>query len=579
MSTMSPPRPLPTAVLLSPLLAVSLACTAGPQADTVLYNAKVVTVDEEFSVAEAVAIAGDRIQDVGPTSQILRLAGRETTRIDLKGKTVLPGLIDAHLHPSGAAVSELFETIPNPRTLPELLEHIRAEARRRRKGEWIVHPRFFPTRLLEMRPPTRQDLDRVAPDHPVFLNGSYAGWINSAALRASGIDGDHRHPGVLRDPETGEPTGVIRASAFPFVEAAMPRAALSDEQELDALEDMLRRYSRVGLTGITDGAQEPSGLKPYLDLAGASRLPVRVNVTMTVPPFASRGDLLRQLGEWGLHSGFGDQMVRISQLKTKVDGGILTGTAYMREPWGSRAGDVYGLPDPQYRGVLLLDEERLRSIVSVGSELGWKMTAHVTGGGGVDLLLDAYEAADADSPIDEKRFSIIHGNFYTPDSIERCRRLGVLADLQPAWLYKDADALRHVLGPERLEDFLPVRTMLDAGMVVNAGSDHMDKWDSHSSINPYNPFLGMWILITRRTERGSVVGPSQAISREEALRLYTIDNAYGTFEEGVKGSIEVGKLADLIVISEDYLSCPVDRIRTIEVEMTMVGGKIVYSGS
>jgi predicted amidohydrolase YtcJ len=175
-----------------------------------------------------------------------------------------------------------------------------------------------------------------------------------------------------------------------------------------------------------------------------------------------------------------------------------------------------------------------------------------------------------------KRFSIIHGNFYTSEAISKMGKLGVYADMQPAWFYKDADAMKYMLGERRIKVFHPYKSLFSAGVMVNGGSDHMVKYDSYTAINPYNPFLAMWSTITRQTERGSTIVPEEAITREQALKMYTINNAYASFEEKIKGSIEPGKLADLIVISEDFLLCPEDRIKTIEVEMTMVGGEIVY---
>jgi len=286
---------------------------------------------------------------------------------------------------------------------------------------------------------------------------------------------------------------------------------------------------------------------------------------------------MNELIQMGFYSPFGDEWVKVSQLKTFIDGGILTGTAYLRQPWGLKAKEVYGIDDPEYRGIQVVGEDKLTGMASAANEIGWKMTAHTTGGGGVDLLLDAYEEADKESPVSENRFSIIHGNFFTKEAIERCARMGVISDMQPAWFYKDADAMNYVLGDERIKTFLPARSMIDGGIMLNGGSDHMVKFDSYSSINPYNPFLGMWILITRTTEKGTVICADEAISREEALKMYTINNAFGTFDEEIKGSIEPGKLADMIVISTDYLNCPEDSIRTIQVDKTMLGGSVVYS--
>jgi len=263
-----------------------------------------------------------------------------------------------------------------------------------------------------------------------------------------------------------------------------------------------------------------------------------------------------------------------------MDGGILTGTAYLREPWAKkypdRAEEVYGITDPSYRGVLLVTKEQLVPVVSIANELGWKFTAHSTGGGGADIMLDAYEEVDKLKSIKERRFSIIHGNFFTPESIKKMKKLGVYADAQPAWFYKDADVMKYILGEQRIKAFHPYKSLFSEGVIVNGGSDHMIQFDPNTSTNPYNPFLSMWSVITRKTERGSIINIEEALSREEALKMYTINNALASFEENIKGSIEAGKLADMVILSDDILTCPVDNIKNIKVEMTMVGGKIVY---
>lgn len=192
-------------------------------------------------------------------------------------------------------------------------------------------------------------------------------------------------------------------------------------------------------------------------------------------------------------------------------------------------------------------------------------------------MLDVFEEVNKVKPIRERRFSIIHGNFFTKESIERMQKLGVIANCQAAWFYKDADAMNTILGNERIKTFNPFRSIIEAGVVVSGGSDHMVKLDPNASINPYNPFLAMWSMITRKTEQGNVIVSSEAISRADALKMYTINNAFSTFEENTKGSIEPGKLADLVVLSDDYLLCPEDNIKSIKAELTMVGGKVVFA--
>ena len=274
-------------------------------------------------------------------------------------------------------------------------------------------------------------------------------------------------------------------------------------------------------------------------------------------------------------SGFGDEFLKIGHLKFSLDGGILIGTAYLREPYGENT-EVYGYSDPEYRGVLRIPREKAIEIVKLGNRLGWRVTAHATGGGAMDVLMDAFEEADKESPIEGRRFSIIHGNFPNQSILERAARLGVILDMQPAWYHLDGPALSQVLGPERMKNFHPYRAAFDAGVVVAGGSDHMIKFDSRLAINPYHPFYGMWMVITRKTSDGTVFNPEQKITREEALKMWTWNAAYNAFEEHIKGSIEPGKLADLTVISKDYLTCPEDEIKDIEAVTTILGGKVVF---
>jgi predicted amidohydrolase YtcJ len=249
----------------------------------------------------------------------------------------------------------------------------------------------------------------------------------------------------------------------------------------------------------------------------------------------------------------------------------------MRKPWGKKAGSIFGIDDSTYRGVVNYTRQELLAFVKVANERNWKFTAHCTGGGGVDLLLDVFEEVNRLKPIAPRRFSIIHGNFFTYPSMTRMALLGVYADVQPAWFYKDADAMKFILDDETMRTFHPYADMEEAGVMINGGSDHMVKLDANTSINPYNPFLAMWTAITHKTERGTEIRTAQGVSRRQALEMYTINNAFGSFEESLKGSIEPGKLADLAVLSDDFLSCPVDQIKNIHSELTLLGGRIVYS--
>jgi predicted amidohydrolase YtcJ len=551
----------------------------GEVADTVYYNGRILTVDSEFSIARAVAVGGDRFLAVGDNDLVLKLAGPGTEKIDLGGKTVIPGLVEAFAHPDKASLSELEGSFPNPRTLEQLLCWIRAQADSKTSGEWIIHPKLFATRLLELRAPTLDELDSAAPENPVFLNGTFGGSINTAAMRASGITQDTGHPGLLRDKTTGKLTGLLRSTAFELLNTP-PSRSYSLKARAEALEAMFTLYNKVGFTSVTCGAAavEDTAVYRYMQEKGMLTVRTCLNILAKFPfKDRTRGEIGGEIDRLGVTTGDGDEWVRVGALKTIFDGGILTGTAYLRESWGTEARDIFGIKDPDYRGLLSMTVQELESFVTAGAQRGWKMIAHCAGGGAVDLLLDVYETTNKEIDVRPLRFSVVHGNFLTPLSIGMCRQLGVAVESQPAWFYEDADAMLKILGPERMRTFHPYRSLLEAGVVVSAGSDHMVKLDHKDSINPYSPWLAIWSMVTRKTRRGNVIVPEEAITREQALRCYTINSAFVSFEEELKSSIEPGKLADMVVLDRDFLDCPADQLKDIAVETTIVGGKVVYS--
>ncbi len=565
-------------LLLAALLAVAACGPSGPAPDTIYHNAKVVTVNSGFDFAQAVAIHADTFVAIGGNKEILALAGPETDVVDLGGRTVLPGLIDAHAHPEKASLSEKEMPLDNPRTVAQCLDWITRMTASRQSGQWIIHDKLFATRLAELRPPSLAELDSVAPDNPVFLDGSYGGSINSAAMRASAITNEMDNPGLLRDPDTGRLNGQIRFTAFKLLKLpAPPQYSIAERAE--ALQLMLGRYNAVGFTSYTSGGMSLADTLLYQYMRGNDMLSARVFINIYNPvKFMGRsaGEVQQNLHALKVSTGHGDKWIRIGALKNVIDGGILTGTAWLREPWGPKARELFGVTDPQYRGIPRMGEQDFYAFARAGAGEGWKVTAHVTGGAGVDMMLDVFERVNEEIPVAPLRCSFIHGNFFTAQAIERSARLNIIADAQPAWFYKDADAMLHILGPERIKTFHPYKSLIEAGVVVSAGSDHMVILDDMESINPYSPWLAMWSMITRTTERGTVIVPEEALTREQALRCYTTNNAYASFEEELKGSIEPGKLADMIVIDRDYLSCPLEEIKDTQVLRTVVDGRTVY---
>lgn len=557
-------------------LGLSAVMAGAAEADLILYNGKIVTVDAGFSIREAVAVKGGRITAVGTSRQILRSErGPRTRAIDLAGRTVLPGLIDSHVHPLEAGLSEFREPLPPLDSYAAIQEYIRAQARKTAKGEWIVVPRTFPTRLAEMRMPTRELLD-VTQDHPVLFDASYVVVVNSLALRLSGITRetpDPPHGEIVKDAR-GEPNGILR-NAQSLLKGLKAGAAFSEQERLAALERMLRMYREAGITMIGEGGATPEEIALYQTLKAEGRLPVRVVVTWWVNIARPAEELIGEIRSRSWRTNEGDDWLKFGAFKVNFDGGMTIGTAYQRQPYGEFGRQLYGKTDPEDRGQLFATPDKFLAVFRAARERGWSLSAHTQGGGAIDLFLDTMEALDRERAIAPTRSHLIHASFQSPEAIARMQRLGVTADVQAAWLHFDAPALEKVFGYEGLRYFFPLRSYLQAGVRVAGGSDHMIGYDKNRAVNPYNPFHGMWVSITRRTSRGKVVHPQERVSREEALKTYTIYAAWRLFAEDRLGSIEPGKLADMVVLDRDYLTCPEDAIPAIEPVMVIQEGKIV----
>lgn len=547
--------------------------------DLILHHGKIATVDAKFSLAEAIAIQDRKIVQVGTNDEVLATKGPATRLVDLGGKLVLPGLIDSHTHPTGASMHEFDHPIPDMETIADVLAYIKARAQALPAGSWISVRQVFITRLREQRYPSKAELDAAAPEHPVIFSTGPDAMLSTRALKEAGIDKNYRPAGegiVDKHPETGEPTGLVRSVSVNFKSSNKTATAA---EKLDRLEQLFRDYNAVGLTAVADRDCSPNAIAQYAELKGAGRLPVRVRISHSVDAggkLSAIQDTIREIAAHPLRKD--DSQLAIVGIKCYLDGGMLTGSAYMLEPWGTS--DIYLIRDPQYRGVLKIEPEKLNAIVKTTVESGLQFTAHSVGDGAVHTLLDAYEEANKTTPVRPTRPCITHCNFMSAPAIDRMARLGVVADIQPAWLYLDARTLKAQFGNDRLRYFQPLKSLFAKGVIAGGGSDHMQKIGSMRSVNPYNPFLGMATTIERtaRWFEGQL-HPEEALSREQAIRFYTINNAYVLAMDDRIGSLEKGKLADLIVLDRDLLTCPLAEIREAKVVTTYLGGKQVYPAS
>jgi len=556
------------------VLALAGGMTAAP--DLILHHGRIVTADAKFSVVEAMAVEKGRIVATGTSAAMLARKGPSTKLVDLAGKMVLPGLIDAHVHALGAGLSEFDSKLPPLNSIGEIQAFIREKAKTTPKGEWIVVPRTLPPRLAEQRFPTKQDLD-VTTEHPVAFDGSYVWGANTMALQKSGITAATPNPpgGEVVKGADGQPNGILRNAAG-LLKGVPQGASYTEAQKLAALETMLKLYAAAGLTSVGDRAAVLEDYGLYAKLKAQGKLPVRAVITWRINAMRSAEEVVAEIEKNPWKTGQGDEWLKFGSFKVTLDGGQSVGTAYQRMPYGAYGRQLYGQTNPDARGTLFVDGPKLTTIMRAARNKGWQLTSHAQGGAAIDVLLDTFAELDKERPIRQSRSHVMHGSFMSEESVGRMKKMGILADVQAGWLHFDVPALEQVFGYRNMRYFFPLQTYLKNGIVIAGGSDHMIGHDKNRAVNPFNPFFNMWMAITRLTREGKEIYPEEKISREQALRMYTNGPAYLHFAEREQGSIEAGKWADFVVIDRDYLTCPEAEIRRIEPLMTVVGGRTVY---
>ena len=561
------------------LLAVLTFTSLRAAPSLILHHGKVITVDQSFQMAEAVAIDGaGKISFVGSNGEVLAMRTNATQLIDLDGKTLLPGLMDSHVHP-GAAMTEFDHEIPTMETIADVLAYIAGRVKASKPGELILVRQVFITRLEEKRYPTRAELDRIAPENPVVFSTGPDSMLNSLALKLGGYDRHFKMPegsaGKMEVDANGEPTGLLRSLPH-NVKAPTSTKSPAAEDTYRRTVELFRAYNEVGLTTVADRDSSLKQVELYEKMLAKGDLSVRMRVSPGIASMSLWPACEKAIDEVVAHPRTKpDTMLQIIGTKIYLDGGMLTGSAWMIDPWG--VSEAYGINDPEYRGVQKVPADRLKQLVEKVTAAGLQFTAHSVGDAAVKLLIDTYEDVNQRHSVRDARSSVTHCNFMHPEFIAKAAKLGVCIDLQPIWLHMDGRTLMQHFGNERMASFQPLRACFDQKVIVGGGSDHMQKIGSLRSINPYNPWLGMWAAITRKARKlDKPVHRKNELSRQEALRLYTTNNAYLLKNEENTGSIEKGKLADLILIDRDPLTCPIDDLAKTQVLKTWLGGRIVY---
>ena len=555
-----------------------------PPAELILRGGKVVTVDNGFRIHQAIGIAGEKIVSVGTDGEVETSAGHCTRRINLAGHTVIPGLIDGHAHMDNEGLKTIHPSLAGAYSIREIIERIESIAQENAPGDWIVtmpigdppYYRGVPETLSEGRYPNRWELDEAAPDNPVFIKPVYGYWrglggfplvsvANSVALQLAGINRDTVPPwgGIQIDKEytTGEPTGIfLEWTPISVVEltlmAIVPR--FTQDDRLAALGRSMAVYNSFGTTSIieTHGVA-PEVLETYRALEAAAGITVRSHLMISPPWRSAAGheDLSNALrNHYARYAGIGigDAYLRVGGIFTRVGGtpdAELRTAAMPYTGWGGFAPDAEVSP------------EQVRTLVFEAARLGLRVTTLYPD------LLDVFEEADRVAPISHLRWVISHIRTLDTRQIDRIRKLGIHVTLQTnRWIADQGADLKRQLGPEREHEIVPLRSLSEAGVTFALASDNC----------PPSLFHPIWHCVARyHCGTGEVIAAEQRITREEALRAATINGAALTFEENEKGSNEIGKLADLVVLSDDPLTVAQDSLKDIVSELTIVGGKIV----
>ncbi len=526
-------------------------------ADLVILDGNIITVDDKNPRAEALAAKDGKFVAVGATSQIKELVGKDTNVIDIQGKTVTPGFIDAHCHPVVGARRLLHVdcTPAKVKTIDDIVNALRERAKTTPKGKWIEGRRYDCMKLAEKRHPTRWDLDKASTEHPIYIVASgHIGVANSKALEIAKITKDSPDPpgGKFDRDENGELTGVCWDEAhFIFSLSSVslvPPPTKEEDKKLFFLQ--CEKYLSVGITSVGDARVDPVILRLYQDALEDGWLPMRIYLMLWV-------DNLPYLKKLNLKTGFGNDRLKLGAIKIIFDGSIQAGTACLYEPYEGKPNDYGTQP--------AMTQVELDNKIFEAHEAGFQLAVHANGDRAIDMLLDSYEKALNKLPRVNHRHRIEHCTVVNPRILKRIKELGVVA-IPHTYIYEKGDMIKELCG-SRTSMMFAYRSFLDYRIPV---AGHADE------IEPIDPFLGIQGMVTRKSKSGDVLGSEQKISVEDAIRIYTLGSAYASFEENIKGSIEVRKLADFVVLSDDPTKVDPDTIKDIKVEKTVVGGEIIY---
>lgn len=531
-------------------------------ADMVLLNGKVITVDPKDRIVEAVAIRDNRFVAVGSNTEVEACVGPETAVIDLEGKVAMPGIIDSHTHPTGMAEAHLKVNCRAPpvRNIKDLQDLVEAKVKELGPGVWIQGSAYNDSKLEERRQMTRYELDAVSPENPVILTSDtgHQCIVNSLALEIAGITKDSPDPpgGEYDRDDFSVPTGLIYEVAMNEVRKHIPPYTVAEVRE--SYRRVVDQFSEWGITTTHNASSRRTGIRAYKQLLDQGVRQVRMRLMVSVNS-DKPGGVLDALELAGIESGFGDDWLQVMSTKMMGD--------------GSGAGGTAGVYTPQHRGtrglgIMMTDEAEIARLVKQSHDAGLRVSVHSIGDRGIDVALDAIESAQESNPMPDMRHRIEHNSVCTPKQLERIRELGVVPSSSIGYMYGLGDQYAENFGEERSRWLHPHKTMKEMGIIAGGNSD--------CPVTYYSPFVQMYAAVTRKSSSGQVVGPEEAVDVTEAIRVYTWNGAYMSKEEDQLGSIEPGKLADVIVLDRDILEIDPEDLPDVQVLKTIIDGKIVY---
>ena len=526
----------------------------GTAPDLVVHGRVIHTMDDANPTAESLAVRDGRFVAVGSRADIEQLRAPGTTVMDHGDAVITPGFIDAHTHPAGAGVRELKDVNVDVRSIAEIKDRMAARAGETPPGEWIRGFKYDDTKLAEGRPLNRLDLDEAVPDHPAVVGhrGGHTSVYNSLAFAAAGVTAETPDPrGGKFYREGGELTGLVAERANAAFSGLIP-STHTDEDRQAGVKLITELMAMAGLTSFHDAGTSSNSVEAYNAAYRAGELSCRVYMMMRGP--------YTNLRQAGVSTGFGDEWLRVGGVKYGADGSASERTMRMSTPYVGRPDDY---------GILTMSQEEIHEAVEVAHRANWQVGIHANGDVTIDMVLNAYERVQELWPRPDPRHRIEHCSLVNPDLLARIKAAGAVPT--PFYTYAHYHGNKWVeYGPEKMEWMFPHRSFLDYDIPVAPASDYTP--------GPYEPLMAIQSMVTRKDFEGRVWGPSQRISVAEAMRICTMGGAYASFEEGSKGSVTAGKLADFVVLAADPHDTDPDAIKEIPVLRTVAGGRVTWEG-